>query len=171
MSLSSAFAFLWPEPNATLTSRLPFAALVLMGYMALCSSLRFKRVESMQKRLGFQSRDSLSRMTNTQARDIVHSAASYEFPLFYDLALRVALFRTYTVDNIGKLLMSASDLNKQTTAAKRYEDTEVIFTCFFKFAPNSVHLHKAVARMNFLHQSYIKSGKILNKDLLYVLYA
>lgn len=25
--------------------------------------------------------------------------------------------------------------------------------------------------MNFLHQSYIKSGKILNKDLLYVLYA
>lgn len=125
MSLSSAFAFLWPEPNATLASRLPFVALVLMGYIAVCSSLRFKRVESLQKRLGFQARDSLSRITNTQARDIVYSAASYEFPLFYDLALRVALFRvgfchfswivsfiknikTYTVDNIGRLLMSAA---------------------------------------------------------------
>lgn len=31
-------------------------------------------------------------------------------------------------------------------------------------------LRKAVARMNYLHAPYIKSGRILNKDLLYVLY-
>lgn len=93
MSLSSTFAHLWPEPNAVLTSRLPFVALLLVGYVTLCSSLRFKRVESLQRKFGFQSRNSLGRMTNDQARDIVYSFASYEFPMFYDLAMRVALFR------------------------------------------------------------------------------
>lgn len=32
-------------------------------------------------------------------------------------------------------------------------------------------LHKAIARMNYIHAPYIKSGKILQEDLLYVLYA
>lgn len=38
-----------------------------------------------------------------------------------------------------------------------------------KFKPESVDLHQAVARMNFLHSPYIKSGKVTNEDLLYVL--
>lgn len=42
---------------------------------------------------------------------------------------------------------------------------------FVKFAPDSAHLHKAVARMNHLHSPYQKSGKITNRDLLYVLWA
>lgn len=32
-------------------------------------------------------------MTNDEAQQISLMAAQYEFPLFYDLALRVALFR------------------------------------------------------------------------------
>lgn len=38
------------------------------------------------------------------------------------------------------------------------------------FPPTSPQLQGAVARMNFLHSPYIKSGKIQNQDLLYVLY-
>ncbi len=41
---------------------------------------------------------------------------------------------------------------------------------FIKFPPDSPLLHQAVARMNFLHSPYIKTNKILNHDLLYVLW-
>lgn len=41
---------------------------------------------------------------------------------------------------------------------------------FALFPPSSPLLHKAVARMNYLHAPYIKSKRILNQDLLYVLY-
>lgn len=40
-----------------------------------------------------------------------------------------------------------------------------------EFPPTSRVLHKAVARMNYLHAPYIQAGKILQEDLLYVLYA
>jgi hypothetical protein len=42
---------------------------------------------------------------------------------------------------------------------------------FAQFRPHDEEFLKAVARMNFLHAPYIKSGKILNEDLLYVLWA
>ncbi|KAG8424412.1 hypothetical protein J3458_001206 [Metarhizium acridum] len=109
-------------------------------------------------------------MTNEDAQIIVQNISSYEFPYFYDLSQRYALFRTYAVENIAKLLVSVSDLNKSDQAPKRYEDTEIIFVCFANYAPTSSMLRKAVARMNYLHAPYIKSGGILNKDLLYVLY-
>lgn len=44
-------------------------------------------------------------------------------------------------------------------------------TSFAKFPPGSELLAKSIARTNYLHSSYIKSGRILNIDLLYVLYA
>jgi hypothetical protein len=42
---------------------------------------------------------------------------------------------------------------------------------FANFPPTSPVLHKAIARTNFLHAPYVKSGKITQEDLLYVLYA
>ncbi|KID79537.1 67 kDa myosin-cross-reactive antigen family protein, partial [Metarhizium brunneum ARSEF 3297] len=108
-------------------------------------------------------------MTNEEAQVIVQNICSYEFPYFFDLSQQYALFRTYAVENIAKLLVSVSDLSKSDQSPKRYEDTEIIFVCFAHYAPTSSMLRKAVARMNYLHAPYIKSGRILNKDLLYVL--
>lgn len=42
---------------------------------------------------------------------------------------------------------------------------------FAQFAPTSPHLHKAIARMNYIHSPYLKSGKITQADMLYVTYA
>ena len=42
---------------------------------------------------------------------------------------------------------------------------------FAQFGPHSDEFLKAVARMNYLHAPYVKSGKILQEDFLYVLYA
>ncbi|KAJ3513538.1 hypothetical protein NM208_g15175 [Fusarium decemcellulare] len=149
----------------------PVLLAAFLGYVALCSLSRFWRINSMQSRYGFHDRTSLGRMTNQQAQEIVKSIAQLEFPLFYDLSIRLALFETYAVKNIAKLLVAASDLNIREKAPKRYADTEIVYCCFAAYSPTSTSLHKAVARMNYLHAPYIKSGKILQEDLLYVLYA
>ncbi|KPM42641.1 hypothetical protein AK830_g3933 [Neonectria ditissima] len=110
-------------------------------------------------------------MTNQDAHEIAKNLIYLEFPLFYDLAVRLALFETYAVENIAKLLVAVSDLNKWDTLPKRYEDTEVVFSCFATFPPTSAQLHKAIARINYLHGPFIASGKIRQEDMLYVLYA
>ncbi|KAF5022796.1 hypothetical protein F66182_5138 [Fusarium sp. NRRL 66182] len=140
-----------------------------LGYVALCSLVRFSRLNSTRSRLGFSDRKSLGRMTNQDAFEIVNTIAQLEFPLFYDLAVRLALFQTYAVKNIASVLYGGSDLNSREKAPKRYADTEVVYVCFANFPPTSTELRKAVARTNFLHAPYIKSGKIQQEDLLYVL--
>lgn len=42
---------------------------------------------------------------------------------------------------------------------------------FGTFPPSSPQLHKAIARMNYIHAPFIKAGKISQEELLYVLYA
>ncbi|KAG7436085.1 hypothetical protein ACKRZS_014094 [Fusarium odoratissimum] len=110
-------------------------------------------------------------MTNQDAFQVVQNIARFEFPLFYDLAVRLALFETYAVQNVAHVLYGGSDLANRKKAPKRYADTEAVYVCFANFPPTSPVLHKAVARTNFLHAPYIKSGKIKQEDLLYVLYA
>ncbi|RGP67780.1 dephospho- kinase [Fusarium longipes] len=139
---------------------------IFVGYVALCSLVRFSRVNSLRSKLGFHDRASLSRMTNQDAFEIVKVMANLEFPLFYDLGTRLALF-----ENVGHVLYGGSDLANRQKAPKRYADTEAMYLCFANFGPDSPTLHKAVARTNFLHAPYIKAGKIKQEDLLYVLYA
>ncbi|KAJ6446654.1 C6 finger domain-containing protein [Purpureocillium lavendulum] len=145
-------------------------ALALVAYASACSFLRFRRFKDIHGRFPYPDRASLSRMTNEDAQAIVHSMSSWECPLFFDLGLRYALFKTYAVDSIASLLVAVSDLAQPDQAPKRYEDTEIIFVAFAQFHPNSPLLHQAVGRMNYLHAPYIKSGKITNEDLVYVLY-
>ncbi|POR38739.1 Uncharacterized protein TPAR_01053 [Tolypocladium paradoxum] len=163
--------------------------LFFVAYATVCSVLRFRRLNDIRSRYNFPDRASFSRMTHADAQAIIYTVFSFEFPLFYDLALRYALFKTYAIENIAKLLVSVSDLAKSSQAPKRYEDTEIIFAWYISlsilrsgtllmltllsfalFPPSSPLLHKAVARMNYLHAPYIKSKRILNQDLLYVLY-
>ncbi|GJN77226.1 hypothetical protein PLIIFM63780_000716 [Purpureocillium lilacinum] len=148
-------------------------ALTLVAYATACSFLRFRRFKDVHARFKYPDRESFSRMTNEDAQAIVHTMSSWECPLFFDLGLRYALFKrqkTYAVDSIAGLLVAVSDLARPDQAPKRYEDTEIIFVAFAQFHPNSPLLHQAVARMNYLHAPYIKSGRITNEDLVYVLY-
>ncbi|KAH6606832.1 c6 finger domain-containing [Trichoderma cornu-damae] len=126
-------------------------------YAVLCSSVRFRRLNTMRKRLNFPDRESLSRMTNEDAQKIVHNLAVYEFPLLYDFSLRYAIFKAGSRISRYKI----SDLAKPSEASKRYAT----------FPPGSEALAKSVARTNFLHKPYRQSGSIRNEDLLYVLFA
>ncbi|XP_044720154.1 Dephospho-CoA kinase [Hirsutella rhossiliensis] len=68
--------------------------------------------------------------------------------------------KIYAFDSIATLIASSSDYRLPDRAPKS----------FIKFPPTSPLLHQAVARMNYLHSPYMKSGKLLNRDLLYTLH-
>ncbi|VUC33320.1 unnamed protein product [Clonostachys rosea] len=153
------------------SSWVPVAVVGVLGYLTLCRVLRFRNIQALRSQLNYPDRASLSRMTVHDAQKIINFLYYKEFPLFYDLSLRFALFKTYSVTNVARVLATNSDLSRLDVAGKRYEDTSILYTCFARFQPGTEAFLKAVARMNYLHAPYIKAGKILNKDLLYVLFA
>jgi hypothetical protein len=54
-------------------------------------------------------------------------------------------------------------------ASRRYEDTSLLIGEFLIHDPREQRTADAIARMNYLHGPYLKSGKITNDDLLYTL--
>lgn len=65
--------------------------------------------------------------------------------------------------------MATGQLRGSETASKRAADTGVLLLEFGLNKPTSERAIEAIARMNFLHSRYQKSGKITNDDLLYTL--
>ena len=66
-------------------------------------------------------------------------------------------------------MVATGQLASLETASKRVADTGVILLEFALNGPASERAIKAIARMNYLHAPYQKSGKISNDDLLYTL--
>lgn len=133
--LSSVGGQVFALPSTTSWST--YAVVGLVGYVTLCWALRFRRIKNLQSQLKFTDRASLSRMTIEEAQIIAKNAIYYEFPIFYDLSLRLALLKvgltpsntgpgeaepspqTYSVKNVAKTLVGVSDLAKTDRAPKR----------------------------------------------------
>lgn len=62
-------------------------------YVGLCSALRYQRINRLRARYGFPDRASLARMSNQDAQEIMTITSTYEFPTFFDLSLRLAVFK------------------------------------------------------------------------------
>lgn len=108
-------------------------------------------------------------MTNSDAFFIQQAIVELEFPFIFEKALQFALFRTYGIPTISKLLVQTSQFSEPATATKRYADTTVLITEFAIFPPESERVHEAIARVNYIHSCYQKAGKISNDDMLYTL--
>jgi len=61
------------------------------SYLILCSSLRFRRRNEIQKK--FPDRASLAQMTTVEAQEIVNKLTELEFPLTVLTSLQFALFK------------------------------------------------------------------------------
>lgn len=85
----------------TLAEATPYLLGGLVGYVALCSALRFRRINSTQARLGLKTRESLARMTIAEAQMISKQMMYWEFPIFYDLSLRLALLKVRSLRRHG----------------------------------------------------------------------
>jgi hypothetical protein len=94
---------------------------------------------------------------------IMYLLNSYEHPWLMRQALEFALFRTYAVPSISRLLKATNQF--QQHGQKRYDDTSLLLSTLVEAGYESAAGAEAIARMNHWHGRY----RIKNDDFLYVL--
>lgn len=99
----------------------------------------------------------------TDFEQIMQINSYYEFPWDIQQALSFALFRTYAVPTIGRLLYDTGEFT--TNTQKRHDDTALVLESVLVDGMESPTGHAAVRRMNQMHGSY----DISNEDMRYVL--
>ncbi|MEV5596431.1 oxygenase MpaB family protein [Streptomyces sp. NPDC052496] len=88
---------------------------------------------------------------------------TYEFPWDVARALELALYRTYAVPSIGRLLARTAELTDRTQ--KRYDDTALLLDSVVEHGFDTEDGRTAIRRINQMHRSY----DISNEDMRYVL--
>ncbi|KAF8906989.1 hypothetical protein CPB84DRAFT_1844115 [Gymnopilus junonius] len=124
-------------------------------------------------------------LTAEEAQKVILSPTMYDMPLLLNYAVAFALFKTYAIPSISKLLCQTNELKAKDTVSKRYADTELLIATvagcpISGFTDPSFHMSNtgpnqkpaedprgtlALARINYLHSKY----KISNGDFLYTL--
>lgn len=94
---------------------------------------------------------------------ITNLTGAWEFPWLTLRALEFALFRTYAVPSISKLLDSTGQFEKY--GQRRYDDTSLIIAEIGEHGIDSERGRAAIRRMNQIHRRF----NIANDDYLYVL--
>ncbi len=85
------------------------------------------------------------------------------FPWDMEKALEFALFRTFGIPAVSRLLAATGEFTERTR--KRYDDTELILYEILENGMDSERGRQAIARMNAMHGRF----RIANEDYLYVL--
>jgi hypothetical protein len=94
---------------------------------------------------------------------IAFLSTSYDFPWDTTRALEFALFRTYCVPRMTRILVSTGEFSHR--AQKRYDDTVLILAELLEYGYDSERGRAAMRIMNRLHGLY----PIENEDFLYTL--
>jgi hypothetical protein len=97
------------------------------------------------------------------SHEIYRLMAAYEFPWDFTRALELALYRTYAVPSIGRLLARTAELTDRSQ--KRYDDTALLLDTVVEHGFESVDGRTAIRRINQMHHAY----DISNGDMRYVL--
>jgi hypothetical protein len=97
------------------------------------------------------------------ASEIYRLSSAYEFPWDFTRALELALYRTYAVPSIGRLLAETAELTDRTQ--RRYDDTSLLLDAIVEHGFGSPQGRTAIRRVNQMHRSY----DISNDDMRYVL--
>ena len=97
------------------------------------------------------------------ASEIYRLTAAYEFPWDFTRSLELALYRTYAVPSIGRLLAETAELTDR--AQKRYDDTSLLLDAVVEHGFADEQARTAIRRINQMHRSY----DISNDDMRYVL--
>ncbi|MFY1679596.1 MULTISPECIES: oxygenase MpaB family protein [unclassified Streptomyces] len=97
------------------------------------------------------------------AHEIYRLTSAYEFPWDFTRALELALYRTYAVPSIGRLLARTRELTERTQ--RRYDDTSLLLDAIVEHGFGSEEGRTAIRRINRMHRSY----DISDDDMRYVL--
>lgn len=107
--------------------------------------------------------DILRRDPERDARSIMRDIGTLEFPWDFTQSLSLALFRTYAVPSIGRLLFDTGEFTERTQ--KRHDDTVLVLDEILDDGVEGDRGRAALRRMNQMHRSY----DISNDDMRYVL--
>ncbi|GLJ45939.1 hypothetical protein SUGI_0967240 [Cryptomeria japonica] len=130
-----------------------FVCLVLVLWKASCLFFRAKR------------RRYLASLCPTEDALLLYKLTNYvEFSFLSHKALEFALFRTFAIPSISKLLHSTQEFCP-SSILKRYDDTGILTQEFVLHHVDSHRGSLAIQRLNFIHAHY----NISNADLLYTL--
>jgi hypothetical protein len=99
----------------------------------------------------------------TDFHEIYRMLVACEFPWDMNQSLSFALYRTYAVPSIGRLLCQTGELTQRTQ--RRYDDTVIVLDTVLEHGFASEAGRTALRRMNQMHGAY----DISNDDMLYVL--
>jgi hypothetical protein len=94
---------------------------------------------------------------------IVFLSTCFDFPFDTTRALELALFRTFCIPSISRLLDRTGEF--QNRAQKRYDDTDILVSEMLECGYASERGRSALHRMNQIHGRF----RIANDDFLYVL--
>ncbi|KAI2733497.1 hypothetical protein CBS147332_512 [Penicillium roqueforti] len=151
------------------TQLLPYAVGLLIAWPVVTTSLRFQRLRKLHKQYAYPTRESMSKMTDEEAFQIQKQVAQLEFPFIFIKSLQFALFRTYGIPSISRLLAKTTQFSNPDTSLKRYTDTSLLVQEWVGNNPTSMRACLGLARTRYLHSGYRASGKILDDDMLFTL--
>ncbi|WP_424215030.1 oxygenase MpaB family protein [Streptomyces sp. BI20] len=95
--------------------------------------------------------------------EIYRLITTLEFPWDHARALELALYRTYAVPSIGRLLDETGEFTGRTQ--KRYDDTVLLLDAVVEHGFDSETGRAALRRVNLMHGAY----EISDEDMRYVL--
>eukprot|EP00752_Nemacystus_decipiens_P017543 g15722.t1 len=127
----------------------------LAVYMSVIRLLRFRRIRWMRRSLDAEK----------DASEIMRQMSQLEFPFVITKALEFALFVTYGIPSISKLLQKTGEFQK--SVGKRYDDTDLILREYYEDGPGCERSETAIGRLNAIHGMYAK--EISNADMLFTL--
>lgn len=149
------------------------AAAAACTYVFLCAALRNSQRLAMEKRFAFHDRESLSKMTVDEAYTIQTWLASQEFPKTCSAAIFFALFKTYGIPSVSRLLVSTGQFISREgglkATSRRAADTSILLCNMVVGRPSSGRAAAATARINHLHGAHRRAGRISDDDMLYTL--
>jgi len=97
-----------------------FVVPVLLLYLILVQALRFRREDGLKRRFSqYSSRAGLATMTDNDAQAIIKTLLEYEFTTLYQTSLEFALFKTYGIESIARLLVATRQLVHEDHRTKR----------------------------------------------------
>jgi hypothetical protein len=95
--------------------------------------------------------------------EIVHYLVGWEFPWDWVRALEMALYRTFCVPSVSRLLDRTREFHDRPQ--RRYDDTALLMAEIMEWGYDSERGKEALRRTNRFHRHY----EIPNEDFLYVL--
>ncbi|KAF8197134.1 hypothetical protein BJ912DRAFT_954888 [Pholiota molesta] len=154
-------------------------------WLVVVRALRWRRYNAIHRKYGPKWNNGLGAINPQEAQEIIHLSTVYDMPFLVHKALSFALFKTYAIPSISKLLASTKELSSKENISRRYADTDILISTWttcpisgftdpsfssMNTGPNvkpaeDPRANIALARVNWMHSKY----KISNSDHLYTL--